>query len=262
MKPLYSGGTMTAALGMKIEVYEQELEGGKGIKGRPVPIGEAGELICTRPFPTAPVKFWGDVDGQKYFNAYYARFDGVWTHGDFISVHPQTGQIYMHGRADGVLNPSGVRFGSAEIYNVLDHRFGEEIQDSVCVGQRRPQDVDEAVMLFLLMRPGKTFTEDLVRRVKQAIAQDAGRRCVPKYVFETPEIPVSCTQQHIPCLVIWLLIDLGQTTINLKKVELPVKQIVSGRTIKPSDTLANKDCLDYYYQFAKVEELLPARGKL
>lgn len=90
-----------------------------------------------------------------------------------------------------MLNPSGVRFGSAEIYNVIDFNFPEEIQDSICVGQRRPQDLDESVMLFLLMKPGKKFTADLVHKVKDAIARDCGRRCVPKYVFETPEIPVS-----------------------------------------------------------------------
>ncbi|KAF2769165.1 acetyl-CoA synthetase-like protein [Teratosphaeria nubilosa] len=241
MKPLYVGGTMTPALGMKIEVYDQEIEGGKGIKGRPVPIGQPGELVCTRAFPTMPIKFWGDEGGDKYFNAYFARFDDVWTHGDFITIHPQNGQVYLHGRADGVLNPSGVRFGSAEIYNVLDASFGEEIQDSICVGQRRPQDMDESVMLFLLMKPGRKFTQELVKRVKNVIARDVGRRCVPKYVFETPEIP---------------------TTINLKKVELPVKQIVSGKVIKPSDTLANKDCLKYYYQFAKVEDLIQPRSKL
>ncbi|KAK5728250.1 hypothetical protein LTR15_001385 [Elasticomyces elasticus] len=238
MKPLYVGGTMTAMLGMRVEVYDQE---GGGKDGRPVPKGEAGELVCTRAFPTMPVKFWDDPKGEKYFNAYFARFDNVWTHGDFISLHPQNKQFYLHGRADGVLNPSGVRFGSAEVYNSLDASFPEEIQDSVCVGQRRPQDMDESVMLFLLMKPGKKFTEDLVRRVKDAIARDVGRRCVPKYVFETPEIP---------------------TTINLKKVELPVKQIVSGKTIKPSDTLANKECLNFYYQFAKVEELLQPKSKL
>ena len=193
MKPLYCGGTMTAGLGMKVEVYDQEVEGGKGVKGRPVPVGEAGELVCTKPFPTMPVMFWGDESGEKYFNAYFGRFDNVWTHGDFVSVHPKNGQIYLHGRADGVLNPSGVRFGSAEIYNVLDSNFGEEIQDSICVGQRRPQDMDESVMLFLLMKPGQKFTPELVRKVREAIARDAGRRCVPKYIFETPEIPVSCS---------------------------------------------------------------------
>ena len=91
-----------------------------------------------------------------------------------------------------MLNPSGVRFGSAEVYNVLDARFPDEIQDSVCVGQRRPEDEDERVLLFLLMKPGVKFTEELVSKVKNAISQDVGRRCVPKYVFETPEIPVGC----------------------------------------------------------------------
>ncbi|EMC93908.1 hypothetical protein BAUCODRAFT_36360 [Baudoinia panamericana UAMH 10762] len=241
MKPMHCGGTMTAALGMKIEVFDQEIEGGKGIKGRPVSGGESGELVCTRAFPTMPVKFWDDPKGEKYFNAYFARFDNAWTHGDFVSIHPENKQIHFHGRADGVLNPSGVRFGSAEVYNCLDANFNDEILDSVCVGQRRPQDMDESVLLFLLMKPGKKFTQALVRRVKDAIARDVGRRCVPKYVFETPEIP---------------------TTINLKKVELPVKQIVSGKTIKPSDTLANKECLKYYYQFAQVEDVVKPQSKL
>lgn len=116
----------------------------------------------------------------------------VWTHGDFISIHPVTKQIFFLGRSDGVLNPSGIRFGSAEIYNVIDTRFADEIADSICVGQRRPQDTDESVMLFLLMRPGREFTSDLVGRVKEAIRKALSARHVPKYVFQTPEIPVSC----------------------------------------------------------------------
>jgi acetoacetyl-CoA synthetase len=148
--------------------------------------------------------------------------------------HPLTGQIFFLGRADGVLNPSGVRFGSAEIYSVIEQHFPSEIVDSICVGQRRPKDSDESVMLFLLMRPGHKFTPKLVEEVKKKIAQHCSKRHVPRYVFETPEIP---------------------TTINLKKVELPVKQIVSGMRIKPSGTLANPQSLDYYYQFAKDETL-------
>ncbi|EME43452.1 hypothetical protein DOTSEDRAFT_54265 [Dothistroma septosporum NZE10] len=241
MMPVYTGGTVSPCLGMKIEAYDQTIEGGKGVKGKPLPIGEAGEMVCTRGFPTQPIKFWDDPDGEKYFKSYFERFDNVWTHGDFISIHPKTGQVFLHGRADGVLNPSGVRFGSAEIYNVIDVNFVDEIQDSICVGQRRPKDMDESVLLFLLMKPGMRFTHELVNKVKDVIARDCGRRCVPKYVFETPEIP---------------------TTINLKKVELPVKQIVSGKTIKPSDTLANKDCLNFYYQFAEVEKLLEPKSKL
>lgn len=189
LKPLYVGGCQTPALGLRVEAFDPEIEDGK--PGRTVPLGENGELVCSNAFPTMPVRFWGDDDGKKYFGAYFARFDNVWAHGDFISIHPITGQVFLHGRADGVLNPSGVRFGSAEIYNVLDSNFPDEIQDSICVGQRRPQDSDESVMVFLLMKPGKKFTRELVGRVKEVIARDAGRRCVPKYVFETPEIPVS-----------------------------------------------------------------------
>jgi len=243
LKPLYPGGCQSAALGMDIQAYSADVL--EGEPGKPMPLGEAGELVCTNAFPTMPVRFWNDEAeangrlriGPKYFGAYFARFQkpSVWAHGDFISIDPATKQVHLHGRADGVLNPSGVRFGSAEVYNVLDARFPDEIQDSVCVGQRRPEDEDERVLLFLLMKPGVKFTQGLASRVKDAISQDVGRRCVPKYVFETPEIP---------------------TTINLKKVELPVKQIVSGKIIKPSDTLANKECLEFYYQFAKVEELV------
>jgi acetoacetyl-CoA synthetase len=114
----------------------------------------------------------------------------VWTHGDFICIHPITKQILFLGRSDGVLNPSGVRFGSAEIYNVIDTQFSTEIADSICVGQRRPTDADESVMLFLLMRPGFQFTPQLVSRVKEAIRKALSARHVPKYVFQTPEIPV------------------------------------------------------------------------
>ena len=191
MKPLYVGGCMASGLGMKMEVFDQSMEGGRGVKGKPVPIGEQGEMVCTRAFPSQPIKLWDDTSGEKLFKAYFERFDNVWTHGDFIAIHPKTGQINLYGRADGVLNPSGVRFGSAEIYNAIDNALGDEIQDSICVGQRRPRDTDERVMLFLLMKPGKKFSQNLVKRVKDVIARDCGKRCVPSFIFETPEIPVS-----------------------------------------------------------------------
>lgn len=108
-----------------------------------------------------------------------------------MAIHPVTKQLVFHGRADGVLNPSGVRFGSAEIYRVIEGQFSQEIADSICVGQRRPSDSDERVMLFLLMKPGATFTADLVSRVKSAIRTELSARHVPAFVFETPEIPVS-----------------------------------------------------------------------
>jgi acetoacetyl-CoA synthetase len=102
-------------------------------------------------------------------------------------IHPITKQILFFGRADGVLNPSGIRFGSAEIYNVLDAFFADQIQDSICVGQRRPKDDDERIMLFLLMKPGVSFTKTLVDAIKGRIATECSKRHVPKFVFETPE---------------------------------------------------------------------------
>jgi acetoacetyl-CoA synthetase len=231
--PVYVGGCQSLSLGTPVEVYDQTIEGGKGIKGTPVEDGVPGELVATKAFPNMPIAFWGENGAQRYFDSYFARFDDVWTHGDFIMIHPVTKNVIFLGRADGVLNPSGVRFGSAEIYGIIDARFGDKIADSICVGRRRPNDSDESVMLFLLMKPGVKFTQSLVNEVKAAIRKETSPRHVPRFVYPTPDIP---------------------TTVNLKKVELPVKQIVSGKVIKPSGTLLNPQSLDYYYQFAKVEE--------
>lgn len=240
--PVYVGGCQGPSLGLPIQVFEQIPEGVKGVNGKEVPNGVPGELVAPEAFPTMPVKFWADPGGKKYHSSYFDKFQSVWTHGDFIVIHPITRQIIFLGRADGVLNPSGVRFGSAEIYSVIEAHFSDRVADSICVSQRRPRDNDESVMLFLLMRPGVAFTQSLVQEVKERIAEECSKRHVPKYIFETPEIP---------------------TTINLKKVELPVKHIVSGRTVKPSDTLLNPESLGYYYQFANVEDLIEQpRAKL
>lgn len=117
-------------------------------------------------------------------------FADVWTHGDFITIHPATKQVIFSGRSDGVLNPSGIRFGSAEIYNVLETQFAAEVMESVCVGQRRPQDLDESVFLFVQMQPDRKFTEALVQRIRDAIRKSLSPRHVPRYIFETPGIPV------------------------------------------------------------------------
>jgi len=152
-------------------------------------------------------------------------------------IHPVTNQVFFLGRADGVLNPSGVRFGSAEIYSVIESFF-PSVTDSICVGQRRPTDHDESVLLFVQMASGHSFTPSLVRAIKETIGRELSKRHAPKHVFETKAIP---------------------QTINGKKVELPVKQIVSGHKVKPSSTLANPESLDYYYQFANLEALEKAK---
>ncbi|KAI1501119.1 acetoacetyl-coenzyme A synthetase [Biscogniauxia marginata] len=243
LTPVYVGGTQGPSLGIPIALYDSLLPPGPG---KEVPDGTPGELVATAAFPNVPVFLWGDrappgAPGSRYHAAYFARYEHAWAHGDFCVFHPATRGLTFLGRADGVLNPSGVRFGSAEVYAVLERNFADRVADSICVGQRRPADADEAVLLFLLMRPGHRFDRALARDVKAAIARELTKRHVPKYVFETPEIP---------------------TTVNLKKVELPVKQIVSGQVIKPSGTLLNPQSLDYYYQFAKVEELVGPKEKL
>ncbi|RAL08820.1 acetoacetyl-CoA synthase [Aspergillus homomorphus CBS 101889] len=238
--PVYAGGCAGMSLGIPVEVYDSTIEGER-VKGKPVSHGESGDLVATAAFPNVPVGFWGADAAEKYQNAYFNRFEGVWTHGDFVSIHPVTKQLVFHGRADGVLNPSGVRFGSSEIYQVIEEEFAKEVVDSICVGQRRPSDSDERVILFLLMKPGFGFTEELVQRIKTVIRRKLSPRHVPAFVFPTPEIP---------------------TTVNGKKVELPVKQIVSGKIIKPSGTLLNPQSLEYYYRFAKDEALGSRSSKL
>jgi acetoacetyl-CoA synthetase len=124
---------------------------------------------------------------------------------------------------------------------VLETQFAGEVVESICVGQRRPQDLDESVILFVQMQPNTQFTESLAQGIRDAIRKALSPRHVPKYIFETPEIPA---------------------TVNGKKVELPVKQIVSGKRIKPSGTLANPHCLEFFYQFAEIEKVGKPRAKL
>ena len=245
LTPLYVGGCQGPALGIAAAVYDSAQSAGDGtvIQGKEVPLGATGDLVVTKSFPNVPAMFWPGDDGamKKYWESYFGKFDNVWAQGDYVQIHAQTKQIVMLGRADGVLNPGGVRFGSAELYNVIEARFPETIADSIVVGQRRPQDTDESVMLFLKMQPGVMFTPNVVADVKNAIAESCSKRHVPRYVFETPEIP---------------------TTVNLKKVELPVKHIVSGKDIEVSGTLANPQSLEYFRQFARDEVLQGRTSKI
>lgn len=203
--PVYVGGCQSPSLGVDVTVYDSTLPDGPG---SPVPDGTPGELVAASTFPNVPRYLWGDKEpagapGTKFHAAYFGRFDHVWAHGDFVVVDPVIKNLTFLGRADGVLNPSGVRFGSAEIYSVIERRFSEHVQDSVCVGQRRPQDSDESVMLFLLMRPGHKFTRQLVAEIKDAIRKDLSKRHVPKYMFETPEIPVCSLPVLCVCVCVY-----------------------------------------------------------
>ncbi|KAJ3486434.1 hypothetical protein NLI96_g4244 [Meripilus lineatus] len=231
--PVYAGELQGKSLGMKVEVFDPE---GNSIEDT----GEAGELVCTRPHPSLPIAFWGDPSGEKLRKAYFERYPGIWHQGDFIVKNPSTKGFIFLGRSDGVLNPSGVRMGSSEIYTILEN-FSNVLDDSLCVGQRRPEDKDERVLLFLKMRPGENFTPDLEKKIREEIRRSLSPRHVPSFIFQIEDIPY---------------------TVNNKKIEIAVKQIVSGSTLKPSGTVANPSALQLYYKYRHLEKLLdPIRAQ-
>ncbi|KAI4088613.1 MAG: hypothetical protein LQ344_005952 [Seirophora lacunosa] len=181
-----TGGTDIVSLfglGMAVEAWDEH---GKDITNT----GEAGELVCVKPFPCQPVAFWGKDGADKYRSSYFETFPGVWHHGDFVKINPETGGLIMLGRSDGVLKPAGVRFGSSEIYNVLLMNF-PEIEDALCVGRRRAADKDEVVVLFIKTSTKTTFSEELIRRVKDTIRRELSARHVPWMVDQCPEIPIT-----------------------------------------------------------------------
>ncbi|KAL2674289.1 hypothetical protein Neosp_012740 [[Neocosmospora] mangrovei] len=221
--PVYSGEIQVKALGMAVDILDPGL-----IQPRSVELsGLPGELVCRKPFPSQPVSFHGPAGADLYRSSYFERFGpGIWCQGDLIQSLPDTGGIVMLGRSDGVLNPSGVRFGSAEIYAVTD--TFPEITESLCVGQKRVADADERVLLFLKMRPGSPYTKELEGRIKAAIKSKYSHRHVPQFIFPVADIPY---------------------TMNGKKCEINVKHIVSGRQVAVSGTVANPDSLKLYEQF-------------
>lgn len=183
--PVRVGEIQCAGLGMAIRVVDS-------VSGEDVPAGEAGDLVCVKPFPCQPLTFFGANGADKYKAAYFERFEDVcgvrgpvWHHGDFVKIpDPNTGSLLMLGRSDGVLKPAGVRFGSAEIYNILTRFFSSDIEDAVCVGRRRETDKDETVCLFVVMAPGKTFNEEIQTKIKAKIKAELSPRHVPGVVEE------------------------------------------------------------------------------
>lgn len=181
--PVYAGEIQGRGLGMAVEAWDFE---GNDVTNT----GEPGDLVCIRPFPCQPVRFWNDVGDKTYHKSYFETFPGIWHHGDFVRFNPQTGGLVMLGRSDGVLKPAGVRFGSSEIYNVLLKHFSE-IDDALCVGRRRESDADEIVVLFVKMSPGQIFSETLGTKIQKVVRMELSARHVPTIVDECPEIPVT-----------------------------------------------------------------------
>jgi acetoacetyl-CoA synthetase len=203
---------------MDVHAYDSE--------GKPV-IGEQGELVCLSPFPSMPVYFWNDPDGEKYHRAYFDVYPGVWRHGDFIEITEHNGVI-VYGRSDATLNPGGVRIGTAEIYRQMASI--EEVADSLVIGQEWKDDV--RVVLFVKMAEGEQLTEELADRIRKTIRQNASPRHVPKKIIPVGDIPY---------------------TINMKKVELAVKKIVHGEEVRNQDALKNPEALKL---FEDIPELL------
>ena len=211
MGPVYTGELQCRGLGMKVEAFD---ENGKSVLNR------QGELVCTAPFPSMPLYFWNDADGSKYRSAYFDVYPGVWRHGDYIEIYDHGG-VKIYGRSDATLNPGGVRIGTAEIYRVIEEF--PEIQDSLVVG--RKVNGDEEVILFLKMAEARRLTEELKQSLRQKLRNEASPRHVPAKIIDVPDIPY---------------------TLNMKKVEIAVKNILENKPVTNREALINPECLDYY----------------
>ena len=209
--PVYRGELQCRCLGMKVEAYDE--------KGQSV-TGKCGELVCTAPAPSMPIYFWDDPDGRKYRAAYFNVYPNVWCHGDFITITENKG-IVFYGRSDATLNPGGVRIGTSEIYRQIETI--DQIADSVVIGQNWENDV--RVILFVVMKSGCKLTEELVAEIKKTIRTNASPRHVPSKIIEVKDIPY---------------------TLNMKKVELAVKNVVENRPVTNKDALSNSEALEYF----------------
>jgi acetoacetyl-CoA synthetase len=209
--PVWRGEIQCRALGMAVDVFD---EGGAPLRG------EKGELVCKKPFPSMPVGFWNDPDGRKYHAAYFERFPGVWTHGDYVELTEHDGVI-IYGRSDAVLNPGGVRIGTAEIYRQVEQL--PEVVESLVIGQQ--WGGDERIVLFVRLRDDATLDEPLANRIRAHIRANTTPRHVPARIVQVADIP---------------------RTKSGKIVELAVRDVVHGRTVKNREALANPDALDEY----------------
>ncbi len=221
LSPVYVGELQAPGLGMKIECYD---ENGKPIRDT------QGELVCEIPEPSMPIWFANDPDGERYMNAYFRVYPGIWHHGDYVQFNSETGGVTYFGRSDSVLKPSGVRIGTAEIYNIVEKL--PEVQDSLAIGQMYHDD--QRILLFVQLVPGAELTEELKKRIKKDLRTKASPRHVPALIYAVPDLP---------------------KTFNGKKVESAVTNLVNGRRITNREALGNPESLDYF------EALLPELQK-
>jgi len=215
---VYAGELQCRGLGMKVQAFDAN---GKSV------INQRGELVCTAPFPSMPIYFWDDPDNKKYLKAYFEKYPNVWTHGDYIEI-TNTGGVVIYGRSDATLNPGGVRIGTAEIYRQVETL--PEIIDSIVVGQNWQNDVQ--VILFVKLAKGVELTENLKNKIKKTIRENTSPRHVPAKIIAVKDIPY---------------------TINMKKVELAVKNVIHGEPVLNKDALANPESLDLYKDLPELQ---------
>ena len=209
--PVRRGEIQCRGLGMAVEVFD--------VQGRAV-VGQQGELVCTRPFPSAPVAFWNDPDGAKYRAAYFDTYDAVWAHGDYAEL-TEAGGMIIHGRSDAVLNPGGVRIGTAEIYRQVESL--DEVVESIAVGQQWDDDV--RVVLFVVLREGLELDDEFRARIRQVVRDNTTPRHVPARILAVPEIP---------------------RTRSGKIVELAVRSVVHGEPVRNTEALVNPEALEFF----------------
>ncbi|MBI2486595.1 MAG: acetoacetate--CoA ligase [Deltaproteobacteria bacterium] len=216
--PVYPGEIQCRGLGMKVESFD---DNGESVTG------QKGELVCTAPFPSMPIYFWNDPDNKKYLKAYFEKYPGIWTHGDFIEI-TDTGGAIIYGRSDATLNPGGVRIGTAEIYRQVE--TFREVSDSIVVGQK--WNDDERIILFVKLADGEELTQELQNKIRKSIRENASPRHVPAKIIVVNDIPY---------------------TINMKKVELAVRNVIHGEPVLNKDALANPEALDLYKNIPELK---------
>jgi len=218
--PVYRGESQCRGLGLAVEVFD---DGGRSLKG------EKGELVCTQTFPSQPAFFWGDTSGEKYHNAYFAKYDNIWHHGDYVKLTDHGG-VVIYGRSDATLNPGGVRIGTAEIYRYVEQL--DEVIESIVIGQEWDDDV--RVVLFVVLQPGQILDEDLQMNIRRVIRGNCTPRHVPAKIIQVAEIP---------------------RTKSGKIVELAVREVVHNRPVENITALANPQALDLYKNISELSEI-------
>ena len=218
MLPVYRGEIQCRGLGMAVESYD--------INGH-FNLNQKGELVCKIAFPSMPIYFWNDENGDKYHQAYFSTYPNIWHHGDYILINNHGG-IIIYGRSDATLNPGGVRIGTAEIYRVVDNF--SEVSDSLVVSQDWGED--ERIILFIKLTQDKILSDELINNIKSTIKKSCSPRHVPAKILEIDDIPY---------------------TISGKKVEIAVKKIINGEKINNKDALANPQSLDLYRNIKELQ---------